>query len=715
MKKLKKCFLCFAVALCIALMGSLNAFADGHETFSSGTDEIPYHSYTYWVGYNADEKNHAYSKPMYEVNRVISRDELGAEPDSKINDVFTDENGNIYVLDSGVSKIYVLNGNYELINTVSSISYNGESLIFTDAKGVYAKNNLIYIADTENARVIVVDGSGAVSDMLLLPESNLIPTGFNYRPTKIVIDSKGYTYIASDGSYYGAILYSPEREFLGFFGANTVKASVTDVIKSVWNRLFSNDVKRAADVIALPYTFTDIVLGPDDFIYTSTGRSDGSNIQEDKQRGQICRLNPGGKNVLNAEGWNFADLYVGGLERQLQVQDLFGLDVDENGFFYAVDSTYGRIFWYDADCNLLSVFGGSLGDGNQNGTFGLSSGISINNGDIVISDSQKNSITIFSRTVYGDLVYEAQNITLSGDFAAARKLWEEVIKQDINNQLAYVGLAKAYYDSGDNDKAMQYAKLGMDRETYAKAFENKRSEFLEKYFVLFVGIAIVLIAGLVALRLWLKKRGTVLIKNVALKTAFSSVLHPVESFRLVKEKKQGSVIIASVLLVLFYLVTVLADTNGGFAFTVFDSGSYNSVYVLLSTVGLVFLWSIANWLVCTLASGIGTLKEIYTVTCYCLIPVIFGRILFLVLSHILVPKEGAFLGIFMTVCTLYALFMLIIGIMRIHDYEFGKFVGTTIFTIVGMLIMIFLLFLIFLLSQQVFGWVKTVIIEFRYR
>ena len=73
------------------------------------------------------------------------------------------------------------------------------------------------------------------------------------------------------------------------------------------------------------------------------------------------------------------------------------------------------------------------------------------------------------------------------------------------------------------------------------------------------------------------------------------------------------------------------------------------------------------------------------------------------------------IGIFMTVCSLYSLFMLIIGIMRIHDYEFGKFLGTSIFALAGMLIIIFLIFLVYLLTQQVIGWFGTLFVELYYR
>lgn len=712
MKNSTKHLLTLVLSAVLLLSFAVGAFAVQQDTSSLGSGEVPYQSYTYWEDFDTSDKTAVYSKPMYELKTVINPLDMGADASSKINDIATDKDDNLYVLDSGNSRIYVLDKNYKLLRTLQNFTYDGEAIDYTDAKGIFVDaKGKIYVADTENARVLVINAQGTVEELLLLPDSELIPTEFKYRPVKIGVDSKGYTYIASDGSYYGAILYSPEMEFLGFFGANTVKATPLEVIKQIWDRLFSNDIKRAADEISLPYTFTDLIVGPNDFIYTATGRTS----DEDIQKGQICRLNPGGKDVLNGSDINFADAAVGSLQRQRQTQDMSNIDVDANGFFYGLDTTYGRIFWYDSECNLLSIFGGSFGDGTQKGTFGLPSGIIENGTDVVVTDAHKNSLTVFARTEYGTRVYNAQLTTLSGDFAAAQEDWAQIIKEDVNNQLAYRGLAKAYYDIGENKTAMEYAKLGVDRETYSKAFKVQRNEMLEGNFGWLILGGIVLIVAIVIVRLQLKKRGIVIFKNERLKVALGSIAHPVESFRLVKEKQQGSVLIATVLLVIMYVVTVISDTKGGFAFTVFDKGNYNSLFVLLSTVGLAVLWTVANWLICSLASGIGTLKEIYIVTCYSTIPLIFSRLISLILTHVLIPDEAAFLGIFTTVCTLYALFMLIIGIMRIHDYEFGKFMGTTIFTLVAMLIIIFLIFLVFLLSQQVFGWFGTLFVEIYYR
>lgn len=687
-----------------------SAISSGEGT-SVSSPEIPYKSYTYWTDVNTSDKVAVYSKPMYAHKKSILSAELGGNSQTSFTDV-SSFGGNTYILDGGAGKIYILNNNYEKYKTVENVKYKGEALDFAGAQGMYVgSDGLIYIADTEHERVIVTDSECTVKELILLPDSPLIPTKFEYKPVKVTTDRNGYTYILSQGSYYGAILYSPKKEFLGFFGANTVKGTVKTVLNNIYNRFFSNDVKRAADTVALPYTLTDITVGPDNFIYTATGIT---SEKEKLQTGQICVYNPGGKNVLKDNGSNFADVDVGELKRVIQTQDLSNLAVDDEGYMYVLDATYGRIFVYDDDSNLLSVFGGSMGDADQKATFYAPSSIDINGTDIIVTDSQKNNVTIFEITEYGKLVKQADSLTLKGDFTAALPIWQEVHRLDGNNQLAYRGIAKALYDTGKNKEAMEYAYNGYDRETYGKAFKIVRNEWIESHFTLIVVCIALLAAAITAFVIIKKKKSLTFLKSAKLKTLSSCLAHPVDSFREIKEKNTGSLTAAVILLIVFYVVTVLKDTAGGFIFTVFDSGSYNSLYVLLSTVGLVLLFTVSNWLMCTLLGGIGKLKEIFIVTCYSLIPIIIGYTLELILTHVLVKDEGAFMGIMVYAFMLYAAFMLIVGIMRIHDYEFGRFMGTTALTICAMLIIVFILFLVFMLIQQVWGWLVTMYSELKY-
>lgn len=726
-KKLAVKYLLLPVML-LALLAS-PVFAVPQRTSSAGTNENVYESYNYWIDGEKKGPGMTYTKPIYVPAAAITPDTLGVPLFTELTDICTDEQGRLFILDGVAGQVHIADSSYKLIKTLPELVYTGEPVTMTDAmgeevtlkagdtisykdsQGIFVKGDTIYIADTKNHRVLVSDLDGKVDYCLGKPVSHLLDEKFDYKPQKVAVDSKGYTYVSCDGSYYGALVYSPEMEFLGFYGANTVPATVLDVLSNLMDRLFSNDTKKSQEVLSLPYQFVDMVVGPDDFIYTATGR-----IKEGTtQTGQISIMNPGGADISGKDAYNFADTVTSEYYGNPITQSIVGVDVDDDGFFFIVDNGFGRVYMYDEECNLITAFGGALGEHVQIGTNRYARAIAVSGTDVLVCDSQKNVVNRYVITDYGKMVRSAQMMTLQDDFEHAIEEWETIVGMDQNSQLAYAGLAKAYYTLGDNEKAAHYAELGLDRETYANAFVKLRQVFLEEQFTwIFIG-AVVLIAGLILFGVFKRKKGWKFIKNEKLQVMLGSVAHPVDSFRLVKEKHQGSLPLAFLILAIYYILSAVSDRATGFAYNFFDASTYNSFYLLLSTVGLVILWTASNWMVCVLLGGIGHLKEIFIVTCYCLIPMIFSSAISLVLTHVLVPEEFVFVSLLQTACLLYAAFMLIVGIMRIHDFEFGRFLGTTILTVVAMVIIVFLIFLVFLLAQQVWSWVATLFIEIKYR
>lgn len=697
---------CLIAVLFLILSLGINAFAAPSLVSPAESQQGSFESYTYWHEFGSDNKAAVLCKPMYKVKSVIDGTTLLGHPFGSITDIFSDKNGNNYILDGAMSQVIVLGKNYEYKYTISGI-LNGESVLkFNDAEGIFVKGEKIYIADTKNARVLICDLQGNLLNTLTLPDSNVIPSDFDYKPIRICVDSTDTIYVASDGSYYGALVYSEKEEFMGFYGANTVAASATDVIKTVFDRLFSNDIKKGASILSLPFQMNDLVVGKDDFIYTSTsGKTDSA-------KGQVHILNPGGKDVLGKNTYNFADSQVTSYEGQLQTESICGIDVDNDGFFYILDFRYGKVFWYDNECNVISVFGGSLGPGEQAGTFSLANAIAVNGTEVLVSDSNRLSLTVFELTEYGKTVRKAQIMMLDDDYEGAEKYWKQIVKEDSNSQLAYRGLARAALVKGDSDKAMEYAKLGNDRETYSDAFKKARGKIFAKILIPFIVVILALVVWLVFIR---KRNGKEKKdKNPEIVLLGQTVFHPFAAFEKLKEKQMGSVIIATVILIAFYLASAISDVASGFSYNTFNAATYNSFFVFLRTIGLVILFTVSNWLVCVLLGGIGKLKEIYVVTCYSLIPLLFSMVLSIVLSNILIPDEFVFVEIFSTICLVYTFFVLCIGIMKIHDYSFGKFLLTTLLSVIAMLIVVFLIFIIFMLAQQVYGWVLTVINELTY-
>ncbi|MBQ1187119.1 MAG: YIP1 family protein [Clostridia bacterium] len=705
--------------------------------FAETSQYVPYENYTYWEDITGSGRKLVYNRPMYNTQFVLSNVELGIEAFTELVDVCTDKNENIYLLDTGSpdvsAKIVVLDANYKYVKQISKVykettaedgTVGTEELDFTGAYNIYVHTDgCIYICDTTHARVLKCDGEGRYIDEYTLPDSPLIPDDFTYRPVKVVADSRGYVYILSEGSYYGALLFAPAesgtaKEFIGFYGANTVVNGVLGAIQSALNRMFPNNDKMKNQNRVLPYTFSDIVIDSKDFIYTTT---------DSAAKGQLKKLNPGaGNNILKSNDKRFIDdavnrTYLGGLNFALY-QKIVGLDVDDKEFMYALDATYGRIYLYDAQCRLLTTFGGGMGSGTQKGTFQTASAICVKetkdeNGtvivnDVLVTDKTNNTLTVFRRNDYGNMVVGLTRMTIDGDYVESREGWEEAIKLDKNLQIAYTGLARAYLAEKNYEKAMEVALEGYDRDTYALAFEYHRQNLVSKYFGILFAAVIVIALAVIAVVVFKKKKGEAEVSGDSeWKLALSALIHPGLAFEEMKDKKRGSVKVALVILLLFYVSAVIQVLWGGFLFTKYDPGTFNSLWVLVQSVGLVALWVIANWLVTTLMAGKGKLKEIFVVTCYSLMPIIGARVIYIVLTNFLLPTEGSFLGILTTAAMIYTGLLLVIGMMRIHDYSMGRLIGTSLLSVFGMAAIIFLMILVGILLQQLGGFVATIVTE----
>lgn len=668
--------------------------------------EVPYESYTYWSDVGEQDKA-VYNRPMYSADFVIDASYLGVEKFSKINDITFDEKGNLYILDNE-SRIVVLDKDYKVIREIGLI--NGTES-YLDSKGLYiAKDGTIYICDTEGRRILHINNKGKLIDKITLPESNLIPDDFDFRPTNIAIDEYGYTYILSDGSYYGALLFDVDMEFLGFYGANTVSATLGNVFSNIKNRILPNNAKKGNSTKRLPYCFVDLTIDDEGFIYTSTGYTD------DERKGQVRKLGPGiGNNILGSDEISFVDTKVNTSYNKGAVskQDIFDIEVDDNGFVYGLESAFGKVFVYDSSCRILSVFGGGMGFGNQVGTFVTVSALEIqNNGDyVLVADSATNKITVFKITEFGKTIKNLIGLTLDGDYEGAKEGWEEVIKTDNNFQPAYGALARAYINEGDYETALELAKKGYDRETYAIAFEYRRNDIINENFILiFIALAVLIVLVIVILVVS-KRKKIVVIRNKQVNLMFSVLAHPSNAFTEIKEKRQGSIWLCVISVLLFYVATILQTLKGGFLFTIYDPASFNSLWLFVKTAGLVVLWIVANWMVCTLLSGKGRFKEIAIVTCYSLLPLIIEKFIRLVLTNVLLPTEASFLNILDAIAILYFLFIIIIGLMKIHDFSMGRLIGTSVLSLAGVAAIVFLVITIVILVQQFGGFIVTVASE----
>ena len=694
--KLSKLFAATVLVIVMMTEFSTAVFAD-----------VPYNSYTYWSDVGEEDKAVG-NRQMYGAEALITAKSLGVKDFTEISDIGTDKDGRLYILDSS-SRITVTDKNFSLLYEIGKINGTYE---YNEAGGLYIeRDGTVYICDTKNHRLLHITTDGKLIREIGLPDSPLIPDGFNFLPTAMTTDKDGFLYVLSDGSFYGALLYSPELEFMGFYGANSVKGSLASVLTNIKNKIISNKGKKANSKQNLPYCFVDIAIDDGGFIYTCNGYTDKSG-----KTGQIRRLSPGtGLNLLSSDDINFADSKQNGEYNNgiLTKQDIMDVEVDSHGFIFGLESAYGKVFVYDKNGKKMSVLGGGTGSGTQTGTFVNVSSMALgNDGEkIYVSDKRTNYITAFSVTAFGRLVRAATELTVEGKYDKSKEMWQEALKQDNNYQPAYSGLARISLNEKKYAEAMSLAKTGYDRDTYALAFEYERNRFLNDNFLWIFVLVIVAAVTVITLLIIKSKKHITLIKNREIKIMMSVPVHPVNTFTDIKEKQLGSYALCAVTVLIFYISTVLQTLAGGFMFSVYDSANFNSLWVFVRSVGLVTLWIAADWMVCTLFGGNGKLKEITVVTCYSLWPLIASNFLKLLLTNILLPTESGFLSILDTAAIIYFLILMVIGLLKIHDFSMSRLVGTSVLALVGIAAIVFLIIMVAILVQQFWGFIVTVVSE----
>ena len=389
--------------------------------------------------------------------------------------------------------------------------------------------------------------------------------------------------------------------------------------------------------------------------------------------------------------------------------------MSDKGYIYALDETYGLIYIYDSDCNLMNAFGGGVGEGTRDGEFATASSLALNGDDLLIVDSTNRTLTVYSITDYGKLLFKAQNMYLAGDYFDAKPLWEQVLALDSGNQLAYRGLAMAYYNEGNYEAALEYAENGLDYKTYDIAYQTVFKDYVSRNFVWILIIAVAFVGVFVAFLIYKRKHKGSRIKNFKLKTFLSVPTHPFNAFAAIKEKNAGSLTIAFVMLGLYYIASTLRAVASGFLYTTQDPKSYNTLYTLAQTIGLIFLWSLMNWLICTLFQGKGKLSDVFIATTYSLLPLIVYTFIETILSHLLPLTMVDFMSALTVVVVIYTMFLLSISLMTAHEYSFFKFLGTAIVTLISMIIAVIIVFVVFILLQQFWNFICSIYMEIIYR
>ena len=367
----------------------------------------------------------------YTVENVYRADDISKEIGgfSEPKDMFITDEQDIYILDSGNSRVVVLDKEFKLKKIIDRFVYKQEEFSLSNPTGIFVdKNGKMYIADPKSSCVLISDANGVVEAKLEKPSTDMLDEKLEFLPQKVLVDSAGTIYVSATGIYQGALLYKPDGEFDGFYGSNTVDVSAKLLLDRFWKSILTNE---QADNIAkyFPEEFTSFDIDERDFVFTVTKTT--------STKKKIKKLNPMGRDTLEAE--KFGELESVPINGKVTDSVFVDIVVSNSGVFSALDQRSNRVFQYDSEGELLFVFGGN---GSQSGTFLTPVAIETMNDKLLVLDSQKNNITVFAPTDFGNMVLEAVSYYIDGKYGEASALWEEILKYDHNYLTAYVSIGK---------------------------------------------------------------------------------------------------------------------------------------------------------------------------------------------------------------------------------------------------------------------------------
>ncbi len=686
---------------------------------------VPYATYTYDI-----DGLMALSPDAYVPDRLVDSTDLTlATPLNSAKDIFVDAHEMIYIADTKNNRIVVINENWETQYGISAFfNDNGVYDTLNAPEGVFVNEIEIYVADSQNHRIVVFNREDGSFDRIIPePESDVFPEGHIYTPVAVSVDTAGRIYVVSSTTTYGVISMNADGTFLGFLGAQKTTPSAFDIF---WRR-FQTKAQRAQSTQYVPTEYNNMTIDETGFIYVTTSTIDANSQQtaidnKDKSAdyAPVKKLNPNGQDIMNRNGF-----YPPSGEVQVMKVEMDGVTITgpskiidvalgPAGMWSIIDEKRSKIFTYDQDGNLLYIFGDK---GSQLGNIANIQSICYKGNELLILDKSNDTITIYKRTEYGDLLVEALQNTEERRYDQAVVYWEKILQRNSNFDMAYIGIGDSYYRQGKYEEAMDMYKYAYAVEDYSNAFKQIRKAWMEDWILV---VPIVIILFFVIVSKFLKYANKVNVAGQKLKDkrsfketflyAFHIIFHPFDGFWDMKHEKRGSMAASLTIVVLTIIAFIYKSSGTAYIFNPYSEGiSYfaEALGVLMPYV----LWCVSNWCLTTLFEGEGSMKDIFMATGYAMLPIPIMMIPATAITNVLLFEEGTIVTLINAIGFVWAGLLIFFAMSVIHDYALGKNVITCIGTIVGMAIIIFLGVLFSGLIAKIVSFVYNVYVELSYR
>lgn len=424
-------------------------------------------------GYTYGPSGIVSSVPGFVLSRTV--DTAGA-PLQSVDDLATG-GGQLYISDALAAAVYVYDGQtYAYKATIAA----SDETPFVAPKGLYHSEffNELYIADPEAGAIFVLDAATyAHKRTITRPENMAGDTKF--APYRVAVDSIGRFYIVVQGSYEGILELNPDGGFSRYVGVNKPKV---DLIEYFWRSLASDEQKKQMTKAYAP-SFNGVDVDSEGFIFAVTG--DSSSEQK------IFRFNAKGSNVIRAEGYNALEGDSAKYFEHSETTSVFcDVAATDFGTYAVLDRQNGRVFVYDFDGYLLTVFAGK---GHVKGQLAEASALAWNGYTLLVGDKQRGAVYVYTTTNFGQAALQAVENYNRGQWSAATDCYRQALEYNANYYAGYSGIGRNYLMERDFEQAVYYYKLAQDDAGYSQAYHGYRGIWIQKYFG-WIAVAVLLAA-----------------------------------------------------------------------------------------------------------------------------------------------------------------------------------------------------------------------------
>lgn len=656
----------------------------------SASAETPYVTYTI-DGYGSIRQ----TQTAYLAHSTITK--FGEETLAGPSDIMVTDDGLIYVADSGNKRIVVGNLEGDLVSII------GEGTL-VNPMGVYVtKEKHVYVADRDAEKIFIFDENGALLQTYGKPTSPLYGAAVSFLPIKITVNDAGIMYIVCESNTNGVVQISPTEggTFLGYFGTNFAS---TDLMTIIYRAILT-DAQRAQMVSNIPSTPTNLAVDAKGLIYTVTRGNQNTTLK---------LLNIAGTNLIDNADGTYADAptdVVAGYHDNVYV-------ADQQGYIYE----------YNNNGELMFVFGGP-DDGSQRvGLSSMVSGIAIDANDrIYVLDSDKCRVQVYQPTEFTNLLHEALYLYSKGRYTESKEPLTRILEMNSMFDYANKAMGRAYFQEENYQMALHYARLAKDYEGYSDAFWEIRNVWLKKNIITVLGLCVLLwivmkVIGTLDKKkhildkpraLWQKCLHNRTVSN--LQYAMYYMKHPVDGAYGIANEGRANWIASTLILVVFIIEFVVNKYTCGFLMKTVMEGRYE----IFSDIGTVLVVMIAltacTYLVCTINDGEGTVKKLYTMFCYTLIPYVVLTPLVYLLSHVFTGNEAVLLSMLNILIYGWIAVIGFVGLKEVNNFKMTETVKIVFLTVFTVLIMALLIFIIYVLWAQVFEFISAIFGEVVYR